>query len=205
MLESRVDQLEAALARLADAQAQTQADLGVLTQRVDTLTQRLDTLTQRVDQLTDALRILTGEVKVLKDHVGNLRGDNLERRYREHASAYFSQILSRMHTLSSDEIDAVITDAEDSGAVPFDAGKDVRGADIILRGRRRDTQSDAYLVIEVSTTIDKSDVERAKRRADLLARATGLSSLPAVAGEGILADATRAAQSLGVWRVTNGH
>jgi hypothetical protein len=198
MVESRVDRLEAALARLADAQAQTQADLSVLTQRVDTLA-------QRVDQLIEALRVLTGEVKVLKDHVGSLRGDNLERRYRERASAYFSQILSRMHTLSSDEIDAVISDAEDRGAIPFDAGKDVRGADIILRGRRRDTQYDAYLVIDVSTTIDKSDVERAKRRADLLARATGLASLPAVAGEGILADATRAAQSLGVWRVTNGH
>ena len=66
MLDARVDRLEAALEFVTNAQTQTQPDL----------------------------RTLVGTVKNLADVVADLKGDQFERHYREHADAYFAPLLN---------------------------------------------------------------------------------------------------------------
>lgn len=181
--EERVGRLEAAVERLADAQRRTE---------------------ERVEQLAEALRVLTGEVKTLKDHVGELRGDAIERQYRDRAPAYFDDILRRLRVLSPSDLASLVDDAADRGDISRDERRDLLLADVVARGRRVDIDQDAYLVAEVSATVREDDVERAARRARVLARATGTEAVAAVAGHEILQDAERAASAQAVWRVSNG-
>ena len=217
--KARVDPVRVALERLAEAQRETQVELrqlveaqrrteerlDALTQRLDALTQRVDALAQRLAQLVDIVGVLTGEVKTLKDRVGDLRGDRLERHYREHASAYFDDVLRRLRVLSSNDLVALIDDAADRGQISRDERRDLLLADVVARGRRSDTGQEAYMVADVSATIDDADVARAVRRALVLARAIGAEAIAAVGGEKIGPEAERTARALSVWHVTNGH
>ena len=87
MLDARVDRLEATIERLANAQAQTQADL----------------------------RTLVVTVKNLVDAVADLKGDQFERHYREHADAYFAPLLNRLRVLSVEERSSLAATPATSG------------------------------------------------------------------------------------------
>ena len=101
MLDARVDCLEAALARLADAQAQTQADLRALA--------------AAQKRTEEQLTALVATVKSLADAVADLRGDQLERHYREHADAYFAPLLNRLRVLSVEERSSLAATPATSG------------------------------------------------------------------------------------------
>ncbi|MBI2912102.1 MAG: hypothetical protein HYY05_08155, partial [Chloroflexi bacterium] len=77
-------------------------------------------------------------------------------------------------------------------------------ADIVLTGKRRQDEADVYVVVQVSTTIDPHDVDRAAERAVLLGR-LGRPAVAAVAGGAITASAATLARQRGVWQVLNGH
>jgi hypothetical protein len=200
----RVDPVAVALERLAEAQEETQGELRALAEAQRRTEERLSALTQRVEQLAEAIFALTGEVRILKDQVGELRGDAVERQYRDRAPAYFDDILRRLRVLSPSDLASLIDDAADQGHISRDERRDLLLAGVVARGRRADTGEDAYLVVEVSATVKGADVERAARRAQVLTRATGTGTVAAVAGQEVALDAERAAKDLAVWRVTNG-
>ncbi|MER3404017.1 MAG: hypothetical protein C4289_01585 [Chloroflexota bacterium] len=130
----------------------------------------------------------------LDDDLAELRGDALERRYREHAGAYFGRLVRPAYALSDGELAELVGAAEDAGLLSPDEVDDVRAADLIVRGQRRGGTDQVYLVVDVSVGIGPGDVERAVRRAALLQRALGPTQtvFPSVAG----AQATREARSL---------
>ena len=80
---------------------------------------------------------------------------------------------------------------------------DVSLADILVRGRHRERGTETYLVVEVSWGIGPYDVERATRRAALLAQ-TGAETMPVVAGQSITAEAAELARAMRVWQVLDG-
>ena len=167
MLDARVDCLEAALARLADAQAQTQADLRALA------------VAQK--RTEEQLTALVATIKSLADAVADLKGDKLKRHYREHADAYCAPFLDRLRVLSVEERSSLAADARDAGRLSPEETHDLLRSDLILRGKAADG-SDLFVVVEVSSVIDSRDVTRAGRRAQLLATATGLRARSAVTG-----------------------
>jgi len=77
-------------------------------------------------------------------------------------------------------------------------------ADVVIRGQLRDGRTETYLVAEVSSVVDPEDVERAHRRAKLLARLVSAPVIAAVAGEWVTKRADVEAVRHGVWRVLNG-
>jgi hypothetical protein len=79
----------------------------------------------------------------------------------------------------------------------------VRLADAVVSGMGADDDRLMYFVVEVSATVDASDVDRAVLRASLLAR-TGRSAVPVVAGERVESVAESAIASKGVYAITNG-
>ncbi|MDR7523503.1 MAG: hypothetical protein QN168_13695 [Armatimonadota bacterium] len=225
MLEARVDRLEMALQRLAEAQAETQTELRTLAARVDDLAeaqrrteQRLEALAARVDDLTVRLEALAARVDTLTAHmselvvqvsrlagnVGDLRGRVLELDYREKAHAYFLRILRAIHPVSRTELAAMAEDAEGRALLSLDEHADLLQADLVIGGRRRDGDEECYLVAEVSAVVDARDVERAARRARLLQRIVAVPVVAAVAGERAAADASREAATAGVWLVIDG-
>jgi hypothetical protein len=172
MLDARVDRLEATLERLANAQAQTQADL----------------------------RTLVVAVKNLADAVGDLKGDQLERDHREHADAYFAPLLNRLRVLSVEERSSLAADARDAGRLSPEEAHNLLQSDLILRGKGA-IGSDLFLVVEVSSVIDSRDVTRAARRAQLLATATGLPVRSGVAGKQTTSEAAAEASAQDVWQI----
>jgi hypothetical protein len=135
----------------------------------------------------------------MDDRLGGVQGWQLEHRYRDRAGAYFGGLLRRIRPLSSWEVADVLDDAEATGQLSSDERRDAVLADLVVRGRRREDQSELYLVVEVSVGIRPDDVECAVRRAEVLGRL--YTTIPVVAGEGITPEAMALADSRGVWRV----
>ncbi|MBI2322747.1 MAG: hypothetical protein HYU88_11845 [Chloroflexi bacterium] len=129
-------------------------------------------------------------------------GQLLELRYREHAPAYFGPIVRRALAVPVHDLDALIDESKERGLLSEDDAREVLLADLVIRGRRREDGQEIYVLVEVSYTIYPHDVERAVRRAELLSRVR--PTVPAVAGEGILADARSRAERHGAWVVLDG-
>jgi hypothetical protein len=132
-----------------------------------------------------------------------LKGHNLEQRYRERAPTYFSRILRRIHVLSNDELIALLDDAVTQGQLSEDEADEILQADVVVRGRHREDGTEVYLVVEVSWGVGLHDVQRAAERAALLTR-LGIPTLPVVAGFWVTPEAQEPARAFRVWQVTDG-
>lgn len=135
--------------------------------------------------------------------LGELKSDSLERRYRERGPAYFARLVRQARVLAGEELLDVLEAAVEQGQIPAHEAQDIALADVVIRGRRREDDTEVYLVVEVSWGVDAHDVERAARRAALLQEA-GLVAVPVVAGKVILPEAVERARELRVWRLTDG-
>jgi archaellum component FlaC len=185
-------------------------------QRLDTMDARFDGVDQRFDGIDGRLDGIegrlgrveadVGSIKVdvgsIKDEMGGMRGQLLETRYRDRAGAYFSRVLGRVRLLSQRELDVLLERAIDAGTLDNEAAREIRLADLIIRGRRLEDGAEAYLAVEVSAGIGPDDVERALHRAALLSRLG--PALPVVAGERISSEVAALARERGVWQVLDG-
>ncbi len=202
---------------LGEAQRRTEQRLEELTQRVDQLTeaqlrteQRLEELAQRVDQLAEAQRRteealahLARRVDGLADQVGELRGEAVERRYRERAHAYFGRIVRRLRVLPPQELADLLDDAVDAGRLSLEERDALLWADVIAEGRSP-TGERLALVVEASATVSQRDVTRAVARAASFAKVIGVPVWPVVAGEALAPGVQELAQREGVWQVLDG-
>lgn len=202
---------ETRLAELAEAQAHTESRLAELTAAQEWTSTQLAELAQaqvrteaQVTALTIQVSDLTRAVRTLVDDVGDLKGRNLEAEYRTKAFAYFGSFLRRAHALTSDEFMTLVEDAVDRGALSAAQARDLALADVVVRGRRPEDGSEVYLVVEVSWGVGPHDVERAARRAALLAQ-VGVATIPVVAGKQVTAEAIELAHRQQVWQVMDGH
>jgi hypothetical protein len=155
-------------------------------------------------QVAEALRQLSSHVTRLEHTVGDLKAIVLEVHYRDRAASYFDDVLRRIHALTAEELVALLDEAEDRGAITAAERRDLLRADVVARGRQRESGVPAYLAVEVSAVVDEHDVWRALRRAEVLSRAAATPAIPAVAGERIDPDAEQLGRSRGVWRVLDG-
>jgi predicted nuclease with TOPRIM domain len=209
-LTQRVEQLAGRMDELTQQVEQLTIRMDELTQRVEQLTIRMDELTQRVEQLAGRMDELTQRMEQLTEaqlrmgsDLEQLKGSDLERRYRERAHAYFSRLLRRIHVLSGEELSALLDAAMLQGQLSEEEVDEVLRADVVVRGRRREDGTETYLLVEVSWGVGFSDVQRASERAALLAR-IGTPVLPVVAGFWVTPEAQEPARALQVWQVTDG-
>ncbi|MDR7416365.1 MAG: hypothetical protein QN193_02100 [Armatimonadota bacterium] len=186
--EERLERLEQAVAQLAEAQRRTE--------------ERLERLEQVVAQLAEAQRRTEETVRTLVREVGALKGETLERRYRERAASYFQRILRRIRVVDHQQLGLLLDDALDAGHISPEERADVLEADVVAVGLR--DGEEVYLLAEVSGTVTAHDVRRARRRAEVLQRAVGRPVLSAVAGEVLSDDPETLAEAMQVWRVLDG-
>src|SRR5881397_1221972 len=163
----------------------------------------VDKLAREVARLGIGMGDLQRTQKRLIIDVADLKGDSLERRYRERAPAYFGGLIRRARALTTEDLDELLEPAVDLGRLTEDEAKEVLHSDVVVRGRRREDDSEVYLVVEVSSGVGPGDVERAARRAEILSR-SGVAALAVVAGKRITADASRRAREMHVRQVTDG-
>jgi hypothetical protein len=139
-----------------------------------------------------------------QDGVRFLKDNILERGYRERGPAYFGRLVRRSRVVTAAEVMDLLESVVEQGELSALEAGEVALADVVIRGRRREDDTEVYLVVEVSWGVGPYDVERAAHRADLLRRA-GVLALPVVAGKTVLPEAASRARELRVWRLTDGH
>jgi hypothetical protein len=154
----------------------------------------VDQLTTRVDQLT------TGQQR-LEVQMGEVRGWTLEQRYRTHAPAYFGRLLRQVQPVDVGRLAEALRERLEERDLA-----EVLLADLILSGHLPTPPGppELWVVLEVSATVDRGDVERAQRRAALLRQAR----YPAVAvagGREVTAGARQVAGDVGVALLLDGH
>jgi hypothetical protein len=211
-MEERQQRMEEELVALTAAQRRTDEHLAALTglyresqqrtdERLDRLEETVQHLTENVAALTEQMLKLTERVDALAigqqrlvDKVGELQGDMLEMRYRDHVGPYFGRILRRPQLVDlSLHLDAL------EAALDSDEFDEVLLLDLVVSGtpRRISDAPEIWLAMEISYAVDENDLARAVRRANLLRKA-GYQAIPAVAGK----RATRGtAESIGAQRV----
>ncbi len=207
--EERLARVEEAVARLAEAQVRTEERVGRLEERVDRLEEAMARLAEAQARTEETVRVLVvtvdglrKDVEGLKRDVGRLKGDNLERYYRERSPSCFQRILRRIRVIDAQRLGLLLDDAVEAGRITPEERADALEADVVVVGQH--DGEEVYLVVEVSATVTAWDVERAKRRAAVLEKATEKRALPAVAGEELAGDPDTQREVQSVWRILDG-
>ncbi|MFN3762404.1 MAG: hypothetical protein ACK4WK_04280, partial [Anaerolineae bacterium] len=132
-----------------------------------------------LNRLAEAQARTEIQVQKLTDRQGAFEGRLLELTYQQKAGAYFGPLLRRPRAFGPVEVEDRV-----EGHLSREEFMDFLAADLLVSGYPRylPEAPQVWLVVEVSATVDRHDVERARRRAALLRRA-GLRAIPAVAGE----------------------
>jgi len=169
--EERVGRVEEQIAALADAQRRTE-------ERVGRVEEQIAALADAQRQAAEMIRALAEDQRRINDRLSSLDGHVLELTYRDKAGAYFGPLLRGLRVVEPHTLE----DRLEARLRP-DELKDLLRLDLLVRGRPRH-QPDApevWLAVEISSVIDRGDVERARRRAYLLRKA-GYRAIPTVAG-----------------------
>lgn len=139
-----------------------------------------DYLMQKLNALIEAQASIERRLQRVESDIAWLEGAILEIRCNERPHVYFKDLIRRARTLESDELYDLLERIGLTGQEMHD----VVESDVVAFGRTREGDAETYLVAEVSWGIGPDDVERAARRAALLAR-SGQRVIPVIAGDWI--------------------
>ena len=171
-------------------------DVTVLKTDVTVLKGDVTVLKTDVTVLKGDVKQLKLDVKQLKTDVGRLDGRTLQQLVRERLPIYLSRFALRLRPVGSADLAELLEDAVEQERISEQEMEDAKLIDAVARGRRRADQVTIYLAAEISTVGDLYDLERAVRRAAILARATETPTLPIVLAEEIRQDVQREAEAL---------
>ena len=146
-----------------------QEQVNRLQQTVDDLAGRVDTLTDRVDTISGTVSRLAGED--YESHVCDYAERFLRRQLGINATVWAAQ-------RNKDPLNSLLNAAEMEDRLSTAEVDELDQADLILVSHA----PDGHVVVEISITIQQSDVDRAISRAALLAKATGREAIAVVAG-----------------------
>ena len=174
---------------------------GTVTRLDETVTEMRGTVNRLDETMTD----VQSNINTMRDTLNRLDGTDYERtaarRIRRSGGRRLGltrPVIVQSRTLpESDIIPSLLDNAIDDGLISEEQADEVDYTDIIARGH--DTNGVlTYVVVEVSITVERHDVTRARARADLLAQATGAPVIAAAVGTEITDDARSAAQQFRV-------
>ena len=144
---------------------------------------------------------LKGDMTNVKTSVASLKGDNLERAFRERPFVYLSRFALRLRNVDDAAFAILIEDAIEQGRITEAEAEELKLLDAVAKGKSKQDGRTIYFALEVSYVADMHDLERAQRRAALLAKATGEPAQAVVAGNTILSEVRQVAEQRGVYYV----
>jgi len=119
--------------------------------------------------------------------ISKLIGKEYERTVQERAVSIFSDILKIKPippNKFAEEILPCLEEAEEKGEIDEEKKKNVLALDLIVKGIIKDkdkyTKREVVLAVEISYTLHKDDVERARERAQILSKVLNKEVIPAV-------------------------
>jgi hypothetical protein len=190
-------QHEARLTHIEKDIVELKTDVAVL--KTDVAVLKTDVAVLKTD-----VAVLKTDVAVLKTDVASLKGNELERSFRERPYVYLSRFARRLRIVTDAELAAIIEDALDNDRLTEQEADDLRRIDAIAKGKHKTSGSDLYLAVEASSVFDEHDLDRALRRAELLAKATGVPAQAIIAGDVPAKGIVQLAESRGVYWVSRG-
>ena len=151
-------------------------DVDEIKARVDQLAAGQERLEGQVGNLQGQVGNLQGQVGNLQGQVGNLQGGRYEesaaRRIVARAQGRLGLQNPRIAFSQTDpphpDFNRAMSAATSTGLISQDQLDDLTEADLIIYG-----QGAAHAVCEISLRADQDDLDRARRRADILQEATG--------------------------------
>ncbi|WP_298446247.1 hypothetical protein [Ferrimicrobium sp.] len=158
--------------------------LAALTERLDrvdaqiaALTERLERVENRLERVENRLERVENRLERVENRLGKMDGRHLESDILANPRSYIRRKdLSAVRSLSYDERYELSSQLEENEEEELDL------LDAILEGETP-TGEHVYIAVEASVTIEVYDLERAKRRAYFLAKATNTPVLPLVVGD----------------------
>ena len=198
-LDEKVDALaaeQAAMRRDIDALAEGQAvmrrDIDALAEGQTAMRRDIVGLTERVDGLDEKFTGMSEKLDGLRDDIGLVKGGHARAEMLRKVSLIADEL--NYHTVTELPRSTIIALARSAltAGMARNEVESFRNADLILLGQHENGLP-GYLAIEVSFTVNASDVRRAMRNASYLQQYTGLESRPVVAGIEFLPEARREA------------
>ena len=192
------DELLALPRELAEAQRRTDerfAELAEAQRRTDERLAELAEAQRRTEERLEQLIVRFEEAQRRNDdQFADIRGRLLEIEYRDKVGAIFGSRLRRPQVVDGGDLWEMLEARLDKAEI-----RQVVASDLVVRGRLppQSGGSELWLAVEVSSVVDRYDVERAAQRAALLRKA-GLAALGAVAGRRLTQGASALADELRV-------
>ena len=206
-LQRQVAELQRQVAELQRQVAELQRQVAELERKVEQLQIEVAELRRDLEQLRIDMERRFGQVQVRLDQlttdVAQLKGDNLERRYREHAYSYFGRLIHKSRVIGKQQLFEMLDEAVEHGVLSQGDREQVGWADLVMSGRWIADGRQVIVLAEISVLVDLNDVQRAADRAGLLAK-LGTPVVPVVAGDSITERAAAMAQTHNVWQMLNG-
>lgn len=178
--------------------ARMEGDLAALKADTSQMKSSVGKLEKSVVKLETNVGKLDSRVGKLETSVARLNGSDLERQLRERPFVYLGRLAVRLKTVTDAELAVLLEDAVERGLITEDEMEDAKLVDTVARGRGRAEATPLYLAVEVSAAVDRHDLERARRRAAVIEKASGVSTRPVVAGERLREDAQQMAEQQGM-------
>ncbi len=175
-------ELDRHLAELDRHMAELDRHMAELDRHMAELDQHMAELDHHMAQLDLTVAKLADGQAHTDSRVNKLIGQVLEDRFVRRAGSYLGQYgYRRVRVLSPDDWLDAVDDAVEQGRMSRADREGLLRADAIVRAQSAGTA--VHLVVEVSSLVDRHDVERAQDRARALAIALGLDAVqPCVAG-----------------------
>ena len=164
-LSARFDNLEA---KVDNGFERVDANAARLEAKVDDGFERQDSRADRADARVDRL----------EGWVSGLRGLQYEQHCREIIGVAMSRYLRRAVIADSGAIAEKLSDAFEDGGISQQQYHSASMTDIVGQGYCRQRQTNVHIAAEASIRLNRSDVDRARERADILTDVTGETHIP---------------------------
>jgi len=174
-LSQAQDRTEARVAALAQAQERTEETVAHLAAGQADLTVAQARTEANLAALTEVVRSLVVGGERQATRLDTVLGRTFEMQFRDRLTSYLGRLMRRGRLLRNDEVLDAVEQAVDAGEAD-----ELLRADAIAAGVVDGVAS--HVVVEVSVTCHADDVDRARRRADILRKA-GLTAVALVACE----------------------
>ena len=189
ILTDELLELPAQVKALAETVAALTETVRVLSETVEVLAKDVEAIRKDLSSLTDSHEGLRRDLDRMGGHLSNLMGTDYEStvaRYADRLARRHLHLISPAVTARARGAHATLPlpvgdQAAEAGRISWDEADDLALSDVIIAAFTEEGE-DVFVVAEISMTVQQKDRENVTRRADILQRATGTSTIPVTIG-----------------------
>ncbi|MGC9109172.1 MAG: hypothetical protein ACP5HI_02820 [Caldimicrobium sp.] len=152
-----------------------------------------------VETLKREVEALKKEVEALKNDVAYLKGEVLELKVRSNIGAFIGKLIAKAKVIDGGELADQLYEAVEKNLITEEEADYALKVDVLAQGYlRKDSKKNVLIAVEVSYVIDKKDVERVFKRAEIISRAYQKECIPMVLGKRATKGALKRAEEIPV-------